>query len=68
MEQDWQDWQSIKKEFYSKPVYKDKDIKTKIKIYNDEVYADYQNNRIMIFYVLSCNIINIIRFYFRQFR
>ena len=49
MEQDWQDWQSIKKEFYSKPVYKDKDIKTKIKTCNDEVCANYQNNRIMIF-------------------
>ena len=41
-------------------MYKDKDIKTKIKIYNDEVCANYQNNRIMILYVLSCNTINII--------
>ena len=36
----------IKKEFNSEPVYNDKYIKTKIKIDNDKVHTDFQNNRI----------------------
>ena len=36
----------IKKEFNIKPVYNDKYIKTKIKIYNDKVYTNFQHSRI----------------------
>ena len=36
----------IKKEFNSEPVYNDKYIKTKIKIYNDRVYTNFQHNKI----------------------
>ena len=36
----------IKKEFHSVPVYNDKFIKTKIKIYNDTVYTNFQHNEI----------------------
>ena len=36
----------IKKEFNSEPVYNDKYIKTKIKIYNDKVYTNFQHNKI----------------------
>ena len=32
--------------FNSKPVYNDKYIKTKIKIYNDRVYTNFQHNKI----------------------
>ena len=36
----------IKKEFNSEPVYNDKYIKTKIKIYNNKVYTNFQHNKI----------------------
>ena len=36
----------IKKELNSEPVYNDKYIKTKIKIYNDKVYTNFQHNKI----------------------
>ena len=36
----------IKKEFNSEPVYNDKYIKTKIKIYNNRVYTNFQHNEI----------------------
>ena len=36
----------LKKGIDSKPVYNDKYIKTKIKIYNDKVYKNFQNNKI----------------------
>ena len=36
----------IKKEFNSEPVYNDKYIKTKIKIYNNKVYKNFQHNKI----------------------
>ena len=36
----------IKKEFDSEPVYNYKYIKTKIKIYNDRVYTNFQHNKI----------------------
>ena len=35
----------IKKEFNSEPVYNDKYIQIKIKIYNDKVYANFQHNK-----------------------
>ena len=35
-----------KKEFDSKPVYNDKYVKTKIKIYNNKVYTNFQHNKI----------------------
>ena len=37
----------IKKEFNSEPVYNDRYIKTKIKIYNDRVYTNFQHKRIL---------------------
>ena len=37
----------IKKEFNSEPVYNDKYIKTKMKIYNDRVYTNFQHNKIL---------------------
>ena len=37
---------SIKKEFYSEPMYSDKYIKTKIKICNNRVYTNFQHNKI----------------------
>ena len=36
----------FKKEFNSEPVYNDKYIKTKIKIYNNKVYINFQHNKI----------------------
>ena len=36
----------IKEELNSELVYNDKDIKTTIKIYNDKVYTNFQNNKI----------------------
>ena len=36
----------IKKEFNSEPVYNDKYIKTKTKIYNNRVYTNFQQNKI----------------------
>ena len=36
----------IKKELNSEPVYNDKYIKTKIKIYNDKVHTHFQHNEI----------------------
>ena len=36
----------IKKDFNIEPVYNDKHIKTKIKIYNDRVYTNFQHNKI----------------------
>ena len=36
----------IKKELNSEPVYNDKYIKTKIKIYNDKVNTNFQHNKI----------------------
>ena len=36
----------IKKEFNSESVYNDKYINTKIKIYNNRVYANFQHNKI----------------------
>ena len=36
----------IRKEFNSEPVYNDKYIKTKIKIYNNRVYTNFQHNKI----------------------
>ena len=35
----------IKKELNSEPVYNDKYIKTKIKIYNDKVYTNFQHSK-----------------------
>ena len=35
----------IKKEFNSEPVYNDKYIKTKIKIYNNRVYTNFQHSK-----------------------
>ena len=37
---------SIKKGSNSEPVYNNKYIKTKIKIYNDKVYTNFQHNKI----------------------
>ena len=55
----------LKKELNSEPVYNDKYIKTKIKIYDNRVYTNFQNNKIpkdkRILFVFICNII---RFYF----
>ena len=43
-------WNKIKslveKEFNNEPVYNDKCIKTKIKIFNDRVYTNFQHNKI----------------------
>ena len=43
-------WNKIKslveKEFNNEPVYNDKYIKTKIKIFNDRVYTNFQHNKI----------------------
>ena len=36
----------LKKEINSEPVYNDKYIKTKIKIYDNRVYTNFQNNKI----------------------
>ena len=36
----------IKKDFNSEPVYNDKYIKTRTKIYNYRVYANFQHNKI----------------------
>ena len=36
----------IKKEFNSEPVYNDEYIKTKIKIYNNKVYKNFQHSKI----------------------
>ena len=36
----------IKKELNSEPLYNDKNIKTKIKIWNDKVYTNFQHNKI----------------------
>ena len=36
----------IKKEFSSEPVYNDKCIKSKMKIYNNKVYTIFQHNKI----------------------
>ena len=36
----------IKKEFNSEPVYNEKYIKTKIKMYNNRVYTNFQHNKI----------------------
>ena len=36
----------IKKDFNIEPVYNDKHIKTKINIYNDRVYKNFQHNKI----------------------
>ena len=36
----------IKKEFNSEPVYNDQYIKTRIKIYTDKVYTNFQHNKI----------------------
>ena len=36
----------LKKELNSEPVYNDKYIKTKIKIYDNRVYTNFQNNKI----------------------
>ena len=36
----------IKKEFNSEPVYNDQYIKTRIKIYIDKVYTNFQHNKI----------------------
>ena len=36
----------LKEGIDDKPVYNDKCIKTKITIYNDEVYTNFQNNKI----------------------
>ena len=36
----------IKKEFNSEPVFNDKYIKTKIAIYNNRVYTNFQHNKI----------------------
>ena len=36
----------FKKEFNSEPGYNDKYIKTKIKIFNNRVYTNFQNNKI----------------------
>ena len=36
----------IKKELKREPVYNDKYIKIKIKIYNDKIYTNFQHNKI----------------------
>ena len=36
----------LKKEFNSEPVYNEKPIKTKMKLYNDKVYTNFQHNKI----------------------
>ena len=36
----------IKKEFYSKPVYNEKYLKTKIKSYDGNISANFHNNKI----------------------
>ena len=38
--------QCLKKVFNSEPVYNDKYIKTKIKIYNDRVYTNFRHKKI----------------------
>ena len=43
----WKKIQSlIKKELNSEPVYNAKYIKTKIKIYSDKVYTNFEHNKI----------------------
>ena len=58
----------IKKEFNSKPVYNDKYIKTKMKIYHNKVYANSEHNKIPkdkeYFACSSVIICNIMRLYF----
>ena len=39
----------IKKKFNSEPVYNYKYIKTKIKIYNDKVYKNFQHSKMALF-------------------
>ena len=39
----------IKKKFNSEPVYNYKYIKTKIKIYNDKVYTNFQHSKMALF-------------------
>ena len=51
----------FKKEFNGEPVYSDKYIKTKIRIYNDRAYTNFQYSKI------SLNLLNIIKFYFCGF-
>ena len=51
----------FKKEFNGEPVYSDKYIKTKIKIYNDRVYINFQYSKI------SLKLLNITKFYFCWF-
>ena len=36
----------LKKDFNSEPVYNDKYLKTKAKIYNNKVYTNFQRNKI----------------------
>ena len=36
----------LKKEFNSEPIYNDEYVKTKIKTYNDRVYANFRYNKI----------------------
>ena len=55
----------IKRELNSEPVYNDKYIKTKIKIYNDKVYTNFQHNKkTKRWWILRNIICNIIKFYF----
>ena len=42
----WSKIKSWKKELNCQPLYNDKYIKTKIKIYNDKVYTNFQHNKI----------------------
>ena len=43
----WNKTKSLfKKEYNSEPVYNNKFIKTKVKIYNDRVYTNFQYNKI----------------------
>ena len=54
----------IRKELNSEQVYNDKNIKTKINIYNDNVYTNFQHNKILRDNEYCAFICNVIRFYF----
>ena len=65
----------IKKEINSEQVYNDKYIKTKIKIYNDRVYTNFQHNKIhnaneyfpcLSVILLDCIFVNLDKDYYLQ--
>ena len=68
LQKDFEIWNKIKslikKELNSEPVYNDKQIKTKIKIYNDRVHTNFQHNKILENNEYCACLSNIIRFYF----